>query len=76
MTGVRKYGLLGAVFSLFAGFYYWFAKMSGRMDNDVLGQLHFWFFFLGGMGNNATNPGDDTQIEVQLPQPPPEQPAP
>jgi cytochrome c oxidase subunit 1 len=38
---------LGAVFSLFAGFYYWFAKMSGRMYNEVLGQLHFWFFFIG-----------------------------
>jgi hypothetical protein len=34
-----------------------------------------WFFFLGGMGNNATNPGNDTQIEIQQPQPPPaEQP--
>jgi cytochrome c oxidase subunit 1 len=38
---------LGAVFSLFAGFFYWFAKMSGRMYNEVLGQLHFWFFFVG-----------------------------
>ncbi|WP_114953306.1 cytochrome c oxidase subunit I [Sphingosinicella terrae] len=38
---------LGAVFSLFAGFYYWFAKMSGRMYNEMLGQLHFWIFFIG-----------------------------
>jgi cytochrome c oxidase subunit 1 len=38
---------LGAVFSLFAGFYYWFPKMSGRMYNEVLGQLHFWVFFIG-----------------------------
>ncbi|QJU56655.1 cytochrome c oxidase subunit I [Sphingomonas sp. AP4-R1] len=38
---------LGAVFSLFAGFYYWFPKMSGRMYNEVLGQLHFWIFFVG-----------------------------
>ena len=38
---------LGAVFSLFAGFYYWFPKMSGRMYNEFLGQLHFWIFFLG-----------------------------
>jgi cytochrome c oxidase subunit 1 len=38
---------LGAVFSLFAGFYYWFAKMSGRMYNELLGQLHFWVFFIG-----------------------------
>jgi cytochrome c oxidase subunit 1 len=38
---------LGAVFSLFAGFYYWFGKMSGRMYNEFLGQLHFWVFFIG-----------------------------
>jgi cytochrome c oxidase subunit 1 len=38
---------LGAVFSLFAGFYYWFGKMSGRMYNELLGQLHFWIFFVG-----------------------------
>jgi cytochrome c oxidase subunit I len=38
---------LGAVFSLFAGFYYWFPKMSGKMLNNVLGHAHFWVFFLG-----------------------------
>ena len=38
---------LGAVFSLFAGFYYWFPKMSGRMLNEALGQAHFWIFFAG-----------------------------
>jgi len=38
---------LGAVFSLFAGFYYWFGKMSGRHLNELLGHLHFWVFFVG-----------------------------
>jgi cytochrome c oxidase subunit I len=38
---------LGAVFSLFAGFYYWFGKMSGRHLNEFLGHLHFWVFFIG-----------------------------
>jgi len=38
---------LGAVFSLFAAFYYWFGKMSGRMYNEFLGQVHFWLFFIG-----------------------------
>ncbi|HWL46816.1 MAG TPA: cytochrome c oxidase subunit I [Sphingomonadaceae bacterium] len=38
---------LGAVFSLFAAFYYWFPKMSGRMYNEFLGQVHFWVFFVG-----------------------------
>jgi cytochrome c oxidase subunit 1 len=38
---------LGAVFSLFAGWYYWFAKMFGRMYVEWMGQLHFWLFFIG-----------------------------
>jgi cytochrome c oxidase subunit I len=38
---------LGAVFGLFAGFYYWFPKMSGRMYSEALGQAHFWVFFAG-----------------------------
>jgi cytochrome c oxidase subunit 1 len=38
---------LGAVFAIFAGFYYWFGKMSGRAYNELLGQLHFWVFFVG-----------------------------
>ncbi len=41
---------LGAVFSLFAGFYYWFGKMSGRHLNEALGHLHFWLFFVGVNG--------------------------
>jgi cytochrome c oxidase subunit 1 len=38
---------LGAVFSLFAGFYYWIGKMSGRQYNERLGQIHFWLTFIG-----------------------------
>jgi cytochrome c oxidase subunit 1 len=38
---------LGAVFALFAGWTYWFPKMFGRELNEVLGQLHFWIFFVG-----------------------------
>jgi cytochrome c oxidase subunit 1 len=38
---------LGAVFSLFAGFYYWIGKMSGRQYNERLGQIHFWMTFIG-----------------------------
>jgi cytochrome c oxidase subunit 1 len=38
---------LGAVFSLFAAFYYWFPKMSGRMLNETWGKVHFWIFFVG-----------------------------
>ena len=38
---------LGAVFSIFAGWYYWFPKMSGYMYNETLGKLHFWLTFIG-----------------------------
>ncbi len=38
---------LGAVFGLFAGFYYWFPKMSGKMYNELLGKLHFFVMFVG-----------------------------
>ncbi len=38
---------LGAVFGLFAGFYYWFSKMTGFEYNKRLGQLHFWITFIG-----------------------------
>jgi cytochrome c oxidase subunit 1 len=38
---------LGAVFSIFAGFYYWFPKMCGRMYNETLGKIHFWLTFIG-----------------------------
>ena len=38
---------LGAVFAIFAGFYYWFPKMSGYMYNETLGRLHFWLLFAG-----------------------------
>ncbi len=38
---------LGAVFAIFAGFYYWFPKMSGYMYNETLGKIHFWMMFVG-----------------------------
>jgi cytochrome c oxidase subunit 1 len=38
---------LGAVFSIFAGWYYWFPKMFGYMYSEFLGKLHFWVMFIG-----------------------------
>ncbi len=38
---------LGAVFTIFAAFYYWIGKMSGRQYNETLGRLHFWVTFIG-----------------------------
>jgi cytochrome c oxidase subunit 1 len=37
----------GSVFTIFAGFYYWFPKFTGRMYNEKLGKLHFWLTFVG-----------------------------
>ena len=37
----------GAVFPMFAAFYYWFPKVTGRMLSEKLGQLQFWLFFIG-----------------------------
>jgi cytochrome c oxidase subunit 1 len=36
----------GSMFTVFAGIYYWFPKMTGRMYNEKLGQLHFWITFI------------------------------
>ena len=36
---------LSAIFGAFAGFYYWFPKMWGRMMNETLGKVHFWLTF-------------------------------
>ena len=38
---------LGAVFAIFAGFYYWFEKMWGVKYNEFLGAVHFWLMFVG-----------------------------
>ena len=38
---------MGAVFSMFAGFYYWFWRITGLPVNDEYGQIHFWTTFIG-----------------------------
>ena len=40
----------GTLFALFAGVYYWFPKVTGRMMNPLLGKLHFWGSLLGMNG--------------------------
>jgi cytochrome c oxidase subunit 1 len=37
----------GSLFTIFAGIYYWFPKMTGRQYNEKLGKLHFWLTFVG-----------------------------
>lgn len=38
---------MGAVFALFAGFYYWTPKIIGKTYNELLGKIHFWTMFVG-----------------------------
>jgi cytochrome c oxidase subunit 1 len=38
---------MGALFALFSGWYYWSPKIIGRPYNELLGQIHFWAFFIG-----------------------------
>ena len=38
---------MGAVFALFAGFYYWSPKVVGKTYNEFLGKVHFWTLFVG-----------------------------
>jgi len=38
---------MGAVFSMLGGVYYWFDKITGVKYSEVLGQIHFWIFFVG-----------------------------
>lgn len=38
---------MGAVFALFAAFYYWTPKILGRNFDESLGRVHFWSLFLG-----------------------------
>src|ERR671917_1167012 len=37
----------GSLFTIFAGIYYWFPKMTGRMFSERLGKIHFWMTFVG-----------------------------
>ena len=42
------YVLFGTiVFATYAGIYFWFPKMTGRMMNETLGKVHFWLTFIG-----------------------------
>ncbi len=38
---------MGAVFAIFAGWYYWFGKMFGYAYSEFIGKLHFWITFIG-----------------------------
>jgi cytochrome c oxidase subunit 1 len=37
----------GSIIGIFAGIYFWFPKVTGRMLNDTLGKMQFWLMFIG-----------------------------
>jgi len=48
VVGHFHYVLFGTVtFAMFAGFYFWWPKMTGKMLDDRLGKIHFWMVFIG-----------------------------
>ena len=38
---------MGAVFAIFAGFYFWLSKIVGKTYNELYGKIHFWTLFIG-----------------------------
>jgi cytochrome c oxidase subunit 1 len=46
MLDFRYVSSLGAVFSIFAGWYHWF-QITGCMYSEALGKLRFWLTFIG-----------------------------
>ncbi|GAA2413221.1 cytochrome c oxidase subunit I [Actinomadura vinacea] len=48
VVGHFHYVVFGTVvFAMFAGFYFWWPKMTGKMLDERLGKVHFWFLFVG-----------------------------
>ena len=41
----------GSVFTIFAGLYFWFPKITGKMYNEKLGKWHFWLTFISFNGD-------------------------
>ena len=41
----------GSVFTIFAGIYHWFPKITGRMYDEKLGRWHFWLTLVGHLGH-------------------------
>ncbi|WP_420112554.1 cytochrome c oxidase subunit I [Pseudactinotalea sp.] len=62
------------VFAMFAGFYFWWPKFTGRMLNERLGKVHFWLLFFGFHGTFLVQHwlgvmGMQRRVPVYLPEP-------
>ena len=59
---------MGAVFALFAAFYYWTPKIIGKTYSDFLGKIHFWTLFVGViqiLRSGSISPSDVVEREKQ-----------
>ena len=59
---------MGAVFALFAGFYFWTPKIIGLTYNELLGKIHFWTLFVGViqiLRSGSISPSDVVEREKQ-----------
>lgn len=62
---------MGAVFAIFAGFYFWAPKIIGKSYNELLGKIHFWTLFVGVIQkikkkkNWITSPSEVIEREIQ-----------
>ena len=59
---------MGAVFALFAGFYFWTPKIIGLTYNELLGKIHFWTLFVGViqiLRSGSISPSDEVEREKQ-----------
>ena len=60
---------MGAVFALFAGFYFWTPKILGLTYNEFLGKIHFWTMFIGVSQilrrSGSISPSDEVEREKQ-----------
>lgn len=59
---------MGAVFALFAGFYFWTPKIIGLTYNELLGKIHFWTLFVGVIQifrSGSISPSDVVEREKQ-----------
>ena len=60
---------MGAVFALFAGFYFWTPKILGLTYNEFLGKIHFWTMFVGVIQilckSGSISPSDVVEREKQ-----------
>ena len=57
---------MGAVFAIFAGFYYWAPKIIGKSYNELLGKIHFWTLFVGVNKNKQNKQKTKNEMQTMI----------